>query len=341
MTVTPPRAASRRRPRPSASAAGAPVRQGHSGQMGEKKHGDASAAGFLTNLVAGAVSRGIASSLTYPLDRSAAMLRLQGANPALTPLLKPYPGGFLGFVHVIRQTTAVHGWQANYRGVVMHIAKAGVRKSRRGRRATRAPLGRAGARHDAPQLRAQGRGQERHAQGAPQEGLRGLRGGQRRERLPRGPARAARRLRRLVARAPGQGRPEARRDAPDRVPAPAAHVGDAGADAVPHRAGDAARGPGHPALPGHLLWRQRHAEGVQPLPEGGRRRRPLLQVLRRAGREPERPRRRGIRPQASVHTSSPATATRDTARGSEDGPRTSHAVEACPSLPSSVSRRRL
>jgi len=100
--------------------------------MGEKKHGDASAAGFLTNLVAGAVSRGIASSLTYPLDRSAAMLRLQGANPALTPLLKPYPGGFLGFVHVIRQTTAVHGWQANYRGVVMHIAKAGVRKSRRG-----------------------------------------------------------------------------------------------------------------------------------------------------------------------------------------------------------------
>lgn len=89
--------------------------------MGEKKHGDASAAGFLTNLVAGAVSRGIASSLTYPLDRSAAMLRLQGANPALTPLLKPYPGGFLGFVHVIRQTTAVHGWQANYRGVVMHI----------------------------------------------------------------------------------------------------------------------------------------------------------------------------------------------------------------------------
>ncbi len=94
--------------------------------MGEKKHGDASAAGFLTNLVAGAVSKGIASSLTYPLDRSAAMLRLQGANPALTPLLKPYPGGFLGFVHVIRQTTAVHGWQANYRGVVMSIARARV-----------------------------------------------------------------------------------------------------------------------------------------------------------------------------------------------------------------------
>ena len=90
--------------------------------MGEKK------GSFVTNLIAGLISKIPATILTYPLTRSVTLLRVEGANPTLGAPARPFGGGFFAFVDVIRQTTASLGWRANYNGAALYLVGGALTK---------------------------------------------------------------------------------------------------------------------------------------------------------------------------------------------------------------------